>query len=221
MSDPSALPDLVRIFPLPNVVLFPHVELPLHIFEPRYREMVDDAMAGDRRIGMVLLRGDWKRDYHGAPDVFTLGCVGRIETFTPLPDGRSNLLLRGERRFIIQEEVAGRAYRQARVEWLADDDAAARELGDANARLKTSVSRLLSRRERELPPDVWERLPRDTGLLVNTLASVLDLAAIEKLALLECGEVALRAERLLEILEFHLADSGALASGTRDEEPRH
>jgi uncharacterized protein len=212
---------VVRLFPLPNVVLFPHVELPLHIFEPRYREMVDDAMAGDRRIGMVLLRGDWRRDYHGAPEVFTLGCVGKIETFSQMPDGRSNLVLRGERRFNIREELAGRAFRQARVEWLVDAGEDAGEIADTTLRLKSSVSRLLSRRDRELPPDLWQKLPRETGLLVNTLASVLDLAAIERLALLECGDVALRAHRLLEILEFHLADSGPVAAGMRDEEPRH
>lgn len=221
MTEPSELPDVVRIFPLPNVVLFPRVELPLHIFEPRYREMVDDAMAGDRRIGMVLLRGDWRRDYHGAPEVFTLGCTGMIETFSQMPDGRSNLVLRGERRFNIREEVAGRAFRQARVEWLAGEDDDDGELADTNLRLKSSVSRLLARRDREAPPDLWQKLPRDTGLLVNTLASVLDLAAIEKLALLECGDVAQRANRLLEILEFHLADSGPLQAGMRDDEPRH
>jgi len=221
MTDSSDLPEVVRIFPLPNVVLFPHVELPLHIFEPRYREMVDDAMASDRRIGMVLLRGDWRRDYHGAPEVFPLGCVGRIETFTKLPDGRSNLVLRGERRFNVRGEIEGKAYRQARVEWLPDDGAPARELADVNLRLKGSVSRLLARRDRELPPDLWQKLPRETDLLVNTLASVLDLAAIEKLALLECGEAQLRADRLLEILEFHLAGSGPFAAGEGDEEPRH
>jgi Lon protease-like protein len=220
MTELSELPEVVRIFPLPNVVLFPHVELPLHIFEPRYREMVDDAMAGDRRIGMVLLRGDWRRDYHGAPEIFPLGCVGRIETFTKLPDGRSNLLLRGERRFTVRGEVEGRVFRQARVEWLEACEPAS-ELADVNLRLKGSVSRLLARRDRELPPDLWQKLPRETELLVNTLASVLDLAAIEKLALLECGDVRLRADRLLEILEFHLAGSGPFAAGAGDEEPRH
>ena len=221
MTEPNELPDVVRIFPLPNVVLFPRVELPLHIFEPRYREMVDDAMAGDRLIGMVLLRGDWRRDYHGAPEIFTLGCVGRIETFSQMPDGRSDLVLRGERRFNVREEVAGRAFRQARVDWLADEGDDAGELTDTNLRLKSSVTRLLARRDREAPPDLWQKLPRDTALLVNTLASVLDLAAIEKLALLECGDVAQRAHRLLEILEFQLADSGPLQAGTRDDEPRH
>jgi Lon protease-like protein len=221
MSEDAGFPDSIRIFPLPNVVLFPHVDLPLHIFEPRYREMVDDALAGDRLIGMVLLRGDWRKDYHGAPDVFPLGCVGRIETFSQLPDGRSNLVLRGARRFEIRGEIAGRSFRQARVEWRPDGGDQGAEVGAINAQLQTSVSRLLARRERAMSPDLWQRLPRATALLVNTLASVLDLAAIEKLALLECDDAIARAERLLEILEFHLADNASASAVGRDEEPRH
>jgi Lon protease-like protein len=217
----DGLPDTIRIFPLPNVVLFPHTDLPLHIFEPRYREMVDDALAGDRLIGMVLLRGDWRRDYHGTPDVFPLGCVGRIDTFAKLPDGRSNLILRGEQRFRIREEVPGRAFRLARVAWQPDGGDPAAEIAAMNGRLRASVSRLLARRERTVPPDLWDRLPRATAVLVNTLASVLELAPIEKLALLECDDAVGRAERLLEILEFHLADNGALGAAARVDEPRH
>jgi len=221
MTEPTELPDAIRIFPLPNVVLFPQIELPLHIFEPRYREMVDDAMEGDRLIGIVLLRGDWRKDYLGAPEVFPLGCAGRVASFSLMQDGRSNLVLRGERRFLIREEIVGRAYRQARVQWLPDDVGDVGEVTATNLRLKTSVTRLLARRERELPPDLWERLPRQTDLLVNTLASVLDLATIEKLALLECGDVATRAERLLEILEFQLAGNGSVSATAGDDEPRH
>ncbi|MEW6269544.1 MAG: LON peptidase substrate-binding domain-containing protein [Thermodesulfobacteriota bacterium] len=217
----AELPEVIPVFPLPNAVLFPHVDLPLHIFEPRYRDMVRDAMAGDRLIGMVLLRGDWRKDYHGAPEVFPVGCVGRIERFALLPDGRSNLVLHGLRRFKILEELAGRTYRLARVEWCADVPDPAGEAAGPAPRLKSSVSRLLARRARELPADLWERLPRDSEMLVNTLASVLDLEPIEKLALLECDRVCERTERLLEILEFHLARSGVPASTPRDDEPRH
>lgn len=214
------LPEVIPIFPLPNVVLFPWVDLPLHIFEPRYRAMVRDARAGDELIGMVVLRGNWRRDYHGSPEVFPLGCVGRITAFSPLPDGRSNLVLRGERRFRIREEVPGREYRRARVEWLACTRDEEEVCASLNQRLKTSVSRLLARRHRELSPEIWERLPRDTERLVNTLAGALDLPTIEKLALLECDAVRTRAERLLEVLEFHLAGGAALA-GAGDDEPRH
>jgi hypothetical protein len=217
----SELPDVIPLFPLPNVVLFPHVDLPLHIFEQRYRDMVRDAMAADRLIGMVLLRGDWRKDYHGTPEVFPIGCAGRIEKFALLPDGRSNLVLHGLRRFAIREEVGGRTYRLARVDWRADVADPAFDADRAEARLKRTVSRLLSRRDRELPADLWDRLPRESEMLVNTLASGLDLAPIEKLALLECDRVCERTERLLEILEFHLAGSANPAAAERDDEPRH
>lgn len=215
------LPDVVPIFPLPNVVLFPHVDLPLHIFEPRYRDMVHDAMEGNRLIGMALLRGDWRKDYHGAPAVFPLGCVGRIETFDLLPDGRSNLVLRGVARFTIRGEVEGRSYRQARVAWCPDVASGPAESPATNRRLKASVNRVLGLRGRELPPELWDRLPQRTDHLVNTLAAALDLPPIEKLALLECDEASSRAERLLEILEFHLAGGVAGAAPGDDDEPRH
>ena len=80
--------DLLPIFPLPNVVLFPNVFLPLHIFEPRYREMVADAVASDRMIGMVLLRPGWQGDYEGRPPVFPVGCSGVITHVDKLEDGQ-------------------------------------------------------------------------------------------------------------------------------------
>ena len=80
--------DLLPLFPLPNVVLFPNVFLPLHIFEPRYRAMVKDALASDRIIGMVLLRPGWQHDYEKRPPVYPVGCSGVITHVEPLPDGR-------------------------------------------------------------------------------------------------------------------------------------
>ena len=87
--------DLLPIFPLPNVVLFPNVFLPLHIFEPRYREMVADALKSDRMIGMALLRPGWQREYEGRPAVYPIGCSGVITHVDQLDDGRYNIVLRG------------------------------------------------------------------------------------------------------------------------------
>src|SRR4029078_2999324 len=106
------LPRFIPIFPLPNVVLFPEVPLPLHIFEPRYCAMVRDALAGPELMGMVWLRGNWQREYHGAPETYRSGCVGRIVETTPLPDGKFNIVLAGVRGFTIASERPGRAYRQ-------------------------------------------------------------------------------------------------------------
>ena len=89
------LPPTIPIFPLPNAVLFPNVFLPLHIFEPRYREMVADALQGDRIIGMVLLRPGWEPDYDGRPAIYPIGCAGVITNAERLPDGRFNIVLRG------------------------------------------------------------------------------------------------------------------------------
>src|SRR5688572_23887444 len=108
--------ELLPLFPLPNVVLFPNVFLPLHIFEPRYREMTADALASDRLIGMVLLRPGWERDYEGRPPIYPIGCSGVITHAERLPDGRYNLVLRGLDRFRIVEEDGERAYRRAIVE---------------------------------------------------------------------------------------------------------
>lgn len=112
--------DLLPLFPLPNVVLFPNVFLPLHIFEPRYREMVADALEGDRLIGMVLLRPGWERDYEGRPPVYPIGSSGLVTHAERLADGRYNIVLRGIERFRILEEDRCRSYRRAVVEPLAE-----------------------------------------------------------------------------------------------------
>ena len=113
--------DLLPIFPLPNVVLFPNVFLALHIFEPRYRDMVADAVASDRMIGMVLLRPGWEGDYEGRPPVYPIGCSGVITHVERLQDGRYNIVLRGLERFRILEEDHSRSYRIAAVEPLAEE----------------------------------------------------------------------------------------------------
>src|SRR5438067_12010308 len=107
--------DLLPLFPLPNVVLFPNVFLPLHIFEPRYRQMVADALDTDRMIGMVLLRPGWDRDYEGNPPVYPIGCSGVITHVERQADGCYNIVLRGVERFRIVEEDRSRSYRRAIV----------------------------------------------------------------------------------------------------------
>src|SRR5262245_34178887 len=130
--------DLLPLFPLPNVVLFPNVFLPLHIFEPRYREMVADALATDRLIGMALLRPGWERDYEGRPPIYPIGCSGVITHAERLPDGRYNIVLRGLERFRILEEDSSRSYRRAAVDALREPDLAAED----RALLRTCRSKL-------------------------------------------------------------------------------
>ena len=104
------------IFPLPGVVFFPETTLPLHVFEPRYRELLADALAGDRILGIQLLNPEGPPDDAGRPSVFEIGCAGEIAEHELLEDGRSNILLRGVFRYRIEREVpAGRLYRVAEV----------------------------------------------------------------------------------------------------------
>src|SRR5438874_9440994 len=106
-----------RLFPLPNVVLFPHVVQPLHIFEPRYREMTADALADDNLIAMALLQPDWESQQQGQPAIHPVVCLGRIIAHQTLDDGRYLMLLRGLSRARVVEEVETKnAYRMARLE---------------------------------------------------------------------------------------------------------
>jgi Lon protease-like protein len=205
--------DLLPLFPLPNVVLFPNVFLPLHIFEPRYREMVADALTSDRMIGMVLLKAGWQHAYEGRPPVYPIGCSGVITHAERLEDGRYNLVLRGVERFRIIEEDRGRAYRRASVEPVAE-----RALG---AEDRVSLRRQRSRLEELMAPVVERQIERSgvvesetrggdpmipAGMadedLVNALAQYLDLEPVEKQALLERHCLRSRAESLVELLEM-------------------
>jgi uncharacterized protein len=121
MTDDSLTPEnfhgTVRLFPLPNLVLFPGVVQGLHIFEPRYRQMMRDTLAADSRISLVLLRPGWEEDYDGTPAIESVACLGRVIWHEQLSDGRFNLRLRGVARVRLLEEVPNeRQYRTARVE---------------------------------------------------------------------------------------------------------
>lgn len=114
---------VARLFPLPNFVLMPHVVKPLHVFEPRYREMTRDALAGDRLVALVLLKPDWESNYEGAPELHNMACLARIINDQELPDGRLNILVRGECRMRLDEEVpSDKLYRMARGVLVPDDD---------------------------------------------------------------------------------------------------
>jgi Lon protease-like protein len=109
------------IFPLPNVVFFPHTLLPLHIFEPRYRQMLADSLAGERRLAIVLLQLGWEADYDGRPPVHSVAGAGEIQKSQTRPDGRSDILLRGLGRIVIEKELPSPPpYRVAHASWLPD-----------------------------------------------------------------------------------------------------
>jgi Lon protease-like protein len=194
------LPPVIPIFPLPNAVLFPNVFLPLHIFEPRYRTMVRDALASDRIIGMVLLRPGFEADYAGRPPVYPIGCAGLITHSEPLPDGRFNIVLRGLEKFRMMREEGGKPYRLAQVEALAEmvteEDKTA--VHQHRRRLESLLAAAMERRgsEPRFPPTVSD------DDLVNALAQYLALEPIERQALLECDGVLSRCGALVELLEM-------------------
>jgi len=204
------LPPVIPVFPLPNVVLFPNVFLPLHIFEPRYREMVTDALAGDRIIGMVLLRPGYRADYEGRPAVYPIGTAGVITHSEALADGRFNIVLRGIEKFRIATEDASRAYRLARIEPLpetavADRDAIRVERRKLEATLRDMVER--AGNDPQFPPAISDED------LVNALAQYLALEPLERQALLERDGILARARGLSELLEIKTLATGSPGDG--------
>jgi Lon protease-like protein len=198
-----AIPTVIPLFPLPNVVLFPQMSMPLHVFEPRYRKMVADVLATHRTIGMALLRPGWERDYYGRPPIYLHGCAGVIEEHEILEHGRYNMLLKGVSRFRVTDEHTGEPYRLASVQPLAEGpgepfalDSLRRQVTEAVGRGSDGPAVLV----------MQDGLPHD--LFVNALAQSLPLTPVERQSLLECDSVASRYRRLLEILEFRILEEG-------------
>jgi ATP-dependent Lon protease len=212
---PAEFDGLVRLFPLPNLVLFPHVMQPLHIFEPRYRDLLEGALAGDRLITMALLVPGWENDYEGRPPLYPTACLGRVSTHYQLDDGAYNLLLLGVRRVkLIEELPPARSYREARVE-LCDDDlptTQATSRAGLRKRLRQAFMQVVP-----MLPEAQEQLDQllgadiPLGVLTDLISYMLDLDVADKYALLAELNVVRRAEMLLE----HLASAACEESVTR------
>jgi Lon protease-like protein len=200
----ASLPAIIPLFPLPNLVLFPGMQLPLHIFEPRYREMVADVARDHRIVGMILLKGDWESEYYRNPDTFEVGCAGRIEQLARLPDGRYNLILSGISEFRIERELRERAYRQAQVQWCAAD----REALDFDGETMKLIHRLLVQYAGPPAEEAWHNVVGDRGLvgadLINFLCFHLDFSPLEKQTLLEAGDH--RVACLLDVFAFKIEE---------------
>jgi uncharacterized protein len=196
----TMLPSAIPIFPLPNVVLFPNVFLPLHIFEPRYRQMVSEALQGDRIIGMVLLRPGWEANYEGRPAIYPVGCAGLITHAEPLSDGRYNIVLRGREKFRVLDDDDSRGYRVARIETLTEDlnDDERASIRVERRRLEALLVPQPEGRgtDAKVPPSMADED------LVNALAQYLELEPVEKQALLERDGLLARCRSLIELLEM-------------------
>jgi uncharacterized protein len=196
------LPATIPLFPLPNVVLFPSVSLPLHIFEPRYREMVADALDGDRMIGMVLLRPGWEAEYEGRPAIYRVGCAGLITHAERTEDGRYNIVLKGLHKFSVEAEDHSRRYRIASIDPILEplEEGDRHAISDERRRLETLLVPQPSGRgvDHSMPPS----MPDEE--LVNALAQYLDLEVVEKQALLERSGLVERCRSLIELLEMKM-----------------
>ena len=204
-----------RLFPLPNQVLFPHVMQPLHVFEPRYRDLLEDALADDRLIAMATLAPGWEKQYEGRPPLYPVACLGRITTYHRLKDGTFNILVLGLRRVrLVRELPAVNRFREAEVEVYEDDypppNSSAR--GDLQQRLRKAFLQVLP-----LMPEAQEQLDQllDSGLalgvLTDLISYMLDIGLPDKEALLAQTDVHCRAELLLTHLNA-VADGAMLRS---------
>ncbi len=196
----------LSIFPLPGALLFPGMHLPLHIFEPRYRAMVNDSLARDRRIAMIQPKGGGEK-----PPLFEIGCVGRIADVEALEDGRFNVVLEGLSRFrILRELEVTTLFRQVEAELIADPQDETLSLGERAA------LELESRRFAELQGYAvdWEAVTRlDDTSLVNGIAQIAPFDPAAKQALLEADSIADRAELIIQLMQFfgrHEGEEGTL-----------
>jgi uncharacterized protein len=184
----------IPLFPLPGIVLLPGTLLPLHIFEPRYRAMVADALAGDQTIGMAMLKPGWERA-GATPAIFPIGGAGRIVASEELPDGRYDIVLEGEFRYRVLDEAPPAPYRVARVEEIRSvpfptADEAAR-VGREAARLFREIAGAIS-----LPPLPEEDVPAER--LASELALRLRYEPTELQSLLETDAVSARLQAVVE-----------------------
>jgi Lon protease-like protein len=209
----GAKPARIPLFPLAGAILLPRAQLPLHIFEPRYRDMVRDALAGQGRIGMIqplVSPGDGAPEAVEPVPLFHAGCVGEIVGAEELDDGRFNIVLHGSNRFrLIAERDLGTAYRQADVDLAAFDDSEPPPLGLAQ---RAEVEREARRFGDALGLAVdWEAVGQlDDEMLVNAIAQVAPFDVGAKQALLEEPTLAGRADLVVQLMQFQrLAPGGA------------
>lgn len=206
------LPDVIPVFPLPGALLLPRARLPLHIFEPRYLAMLDDAIkVPDRLIGMV--QPVKARDPGTAPGLYQIGCAGRVTQLSETEDGRYMITLTGISRFRVLEEVEGfTPYRRIRASWQGFE----RDLGGDETDEgfnRDALMNLLARyfSARNLNTD-WDSLREaDDELLINSLSMLLDFDPEDKQALLEAPCLTTRRETMMGLLEY------ALRGGDSDE----
>jgi Lon protease-like protein len=187
--------ERLPIFPLAGAILFPGLQLPLHIFEPRYRELVGSALARDRRIGMIQPQAGQE----GAP-LFAIGCVGKIGEVQALEDGRYNIVLEGEARFrVLHELTVTTPFRQVEAELL--ENTGPDVLSPAErAGFEQEARRFADRQGYSVDWDSVERL--DDVSLINGVSQIAPFDVAAKQALLEADDLQSRCELLVQLMQF-------------------
>jgi Lon protease-like protein len=199
--------DIIAVFPLPNVIFFPHTELPLHIFEPRYCRMIRDTIETRQLIGMFLLQPGWEDDYYGNPPIFSTGCAGEMIRVENLAEGKFNIVLRGIARVQALETIQELPYRKVRVHVLPDI------VSQRETRIQ-NVKRELIRKfkvfgrymETQTLQEDWE-----FSRVVNEIASALPLDLELKRSLLE--EVDVYARALIVQAQLERMNTGLRLTG--------
>jgi Lon protease-like protein len=211
------LSETLRLFPLAEVVHFPDTNLPLLIFEPRYRRMLEDALASDKVIAMVLLRGGQERSPEGdkevpsLPTVYSVGCAGRVTEHQRLPDGRSTFVLRGAAKFRIEQELSApdsaRPYRMVKALALYEAPVTPEQSKAWAADLRLRVDRLvvLLGGDSSGVDKLFHAIPE--AELLNVLSATLPFSVVEKQGLLECPTPEARMEALLRLFDFREAEA--------------
>jgi uncharacterized protein len=196
MSETETISRL-SIFPLAGALLFPGMHLPLHIFEPRYRAMISDALSRDRRIGMIQPRPEFAR---GEADLFDIGCVGRIADVEALDDGRYNIVLEGVALFRIRQELeVSTLFRQVEAELLPVTPDETLSIA-RRASLEMESRRFADAQGYAVD---WEAVSRlDDESLVNGIAQIAPFDSAAKQALLEAPDIETRAELTIQLMQF-------------------
>ena len=196
------LPAILPLFPLPQVVLFPHTFVPLHIFEPRYQDLTVQVLNSHHHLVMVLMQDGTGKDPLGeTAATFEVGCLAEVVRAEPLTGGRWNLLIQGKEAVRIQEEVPGMAFRQARTEPLPFD-AALLWPGPHRRRLMEALHAYAKAQDIEVQLKELLDLPLEDQARLNTLAMALEFEPTERQFLLESRNLPTLAERMLQLLEF-------------------
>lgn len=208
MIRPADLPDTIAVFPLPRALLLPRAKLPLHLFEPRYLQMLDDCLkTSTRLIGMVQ---PYETDGNAPPGLRGIGCAGRLTAFSETEDGRYMITLTGISRFRVSDELDGfTPYRRCQVDWKGFD----RDCGPAEHDDSMNRDQFFDLLERffdakGLSSDMENLSAADDELLINSLAMLCPFSVEDKQALLEAPTLVDRREVLVALMEFSLRDGG-------------